>query len=482
VLSPGRTISESAIREAMMQKVLGHKGRIITTQFASNIHRLYGVKAAADASGRKIAFVGMSLNTYLEAAKKAGIAPIDPEELVPAEEIDNVNPSQLIIVTTGSQAEPRAQLAQAATGSSRLITLHPDDLLLYSAKMIPGNEKRVMRMMNAIAVRGPEIAMRREDGLHSSGHAYRDELEEVLKMLHPEHFLPVHGEYAFLKEHEALARSVGVRHSTVIGNGQMLGVTPLRNGQSHGLLGNMHLLGEARLQTMFNDGGWGSGTSEDLAIEERMRIATEGIVVVDLEVFDNALGGAGANETDVVGESSDETDDETNESDTSPSTGARKSGGFVKNRPTSGFMTARARVTSRSMWTDEGRLLANLRDAAERSVEGLESGARLSAVERTAASAVRFACRNYCNKRPDIIVVAHRGVPDADARARLQTAAAGGRGYARGMTGASGTRYRARARSRGTSPTGVRPLRSADGPKGDGGGGNRHMRSDPSYQ
>jgi mRNA degradation ribonuclease J1/J2 len=158
VLSPGRTISESAIREAMMQKVLGHKGRIITTQFASNIHRLYGVKAAADASGRKIAFVGMSLNTYLEAAKKAGIAPIDPEELVPAEEIDNVNPSQLIIVTTGSQAEPRAQLAQAATGSSRLITLHPDDLLLYSAKMIPGNEKRVMRMMNAIAVRGPEIA------------------------------------------------------------------------------------------------------------------------------------------------------------------------------------------------------------------------------------------------------------------------------------------------------------------------------------
>ena len=482
VLSPGRTISESAIREAMMQKVLGHKGRIITTQFASNIHRLYGVKAAADASGRKIAFVGMSLTTYLEAAKKAGIAPIDPDTLVPAEEIDQVNPSELIIVTTGSQAEPRAQLAQAAFGSSRLITLHPDDLLLYSAKMIPGNEKRVMRMMNAIAVRGPEIAMRREDGLHSSGHAYRDELEEVLKMLHPEHFLPVHGEYAFLKEHEALARSVGVRHSAVIGNGQMLGVTPLRNGQSHGLLGNMHLLGEARLQTMFNDGGKGSGTSEDLAIEERMRIAVEGIVVVDLEVFDGGAESASAEAT-----SEETASDDSDAADGEPSPATR--GSFVKKRSAgsqprvvSGFMTARARVTSRSMWTDEGRLLANLRDAAERSVEDLEGGARLSAVERTAATAVRFACRNYCNKRPDIIVVAHRGVPDADARARLQTAAAGGRGYARGMTGASGTRYRARARSRATSPTGVRPLRSADGPKGDGGGGNRHTRSDPSYQ
>jgi hypothetical protein len=134
------------------------------------------------------------------------------------------------------------------------------------------------------------------------------------------------------------------------------------------------------------------------------------------------------------------------------------------------------------MWTDEGRLLANLRDAAERSVEGLESGARLSAVERTAASAVRFACRNYCNKRPDIIVVAHRGTLDAETKQRLAAAAAA-RGAGRGgMVGASGTRYRARSRSRATAPTGVRPLRSADGPKGDGGGGNRHMRSDPSYQ
>ena len=459
VLSPGRTISESNIKESMMQKVLGHKGRIITTQFASNIHRLYGVKAAADASGRKIAFVGMSLNTYLEAAKKSGIAPIDPETLVPAEEIDQVNPDELIIVTTGSQAEPRAQLAQAAFGSSRLITLRPDDLLLYSAKMIPGNEKRVMRMMNAIATRGPEIAMKREDGLHSSGHAYRDELEEVLKMLHPEHFLPVHGEYAFLKEHEALARQCGVRHSTVIGNGQMLGVTPLRNSQTHGLLGNMHLLGEARLQTMFNDGGKGSGTSEDLAVEERMRIATEGIVVVDLEVFDGALRRA----EDAVD---------------APEDGGAARGYDKTGR---GFMTGRARVTSRSMWTDEGRLLAHLREAAEKSVEGLENGARLSAVERTAASAVRFACRNYCNKRPDIIVVAHRGTIDPESQRRLQRAKAEETPES-GTVGASGTKYRPRARTRATTPSGVRPLRRSDGPKGDGGGGNRHLRSDPTYQ
>ena len=190
VLSPGRTVSESTVSEGIMRRVLGHRGRIITTQFASNIHRLYGVRAAAEATGRQIAFIGMSLTTYLEAAKRAGIAPLDPANLVPADEIDNCDPSKLLIVTTGSQGEDRAQLALAANGSSRLLTLQPEDLLLYSAKMIPGNEKRVMRMMNEIAKRGPEIAMGREDCLHSSGHGYKEELDEVIKLLKPEHFLP----------------------------------------------------------------------------------------------------------------------------------------------------------------------------------------------------------------------------------------------------------------------------------------------------
>lgn len=362
VLSPGRTTSESEVREAIMQKVLGHKGRIISTQFASNIHRLYGIRDAAQATGRSIAFVGQSLNTYLEAAKKAGMAPFDPEKLVPAEDIDSYDPSKLLIVTTGSQGEPNAQLARAACGASPLLTLRKEDLLLYSAKMIPGNEKKVMRMMNAIAKIGPTITMKRDDGLHSSGHAHREELDEVLKLIKPEHFLPVHGEYAFLKEHERLARETGVVHTSVIGNGTLLGVTPLKNKKAHGTLGNFHRIGSARLQTMFNDGGKGSGTAEDLAIEERMRIATEGVVVVDFEVIETA-GHA---------------------------------------------MDSRARVTSRGMWTDNGRLLRHLKEAAINSCAGMNYDSKLAAVERTVARAIRYACRSYCNKKPDVIVVAHR--------------------------------------------------------------------------
>ncbi len=426
VLSPGRTISESAVSEGIMRRVLGHRGRIITTQFASNIHRLYGVRAAAEATGRQIAFLGMSLTTYLEAAKRAGIAPIDPEKLIPADEIDNCDPSKLLIVTTGSQGEERAQLALAAHGSSRLLTLQPEDLLLYSAKMIPGNEKRVMRMMNEIAKRGPEIAMGREDCLHSSGHGYKDELDEVIKLLKPEHFLPVHGEYAFLRAHEQLARQSGVRHTTVIGNGEMLGVTPLRKKQSHGTMGNFHRIGKARLQTMFNDGGWGSGTSEDMAIEERMRIAVEGIIVCDYEISNDG----------------------------------------------NNLIAAKARVTSRGMWTDDGRLLESVRSSAIAASADMPVGTKLSTVERAVSSAIRFAVKNYCNKRPDVIVVAHRAgessrpIPKLDAVEDDDDDDEGGQ-----------KRYPKRT----MSPTDVRPLRGDY--KGPGpSGGERHKRRDSEYQ
>ena len=172
--------------------------------------------------GRQIAFIGMSLTMPRprgEAAPES--TPAGSANLVPADEIDNCDPSKLLIVTTGSQGEDRAQLALAANGSSRLLTLQPEDLLLYStAKMIPGNEKRVMRMMNEIAKRGPEIAMGREDCLHSSGHGYKEELDEVIKLLKPEHFLPAAGVADFDSDgDEQLARQSGVQHTTVIGNG-----------------------------------------------------------------------------------------------------------------------------------------------------------------------------------------------------------------------------------------------------------------------
>lgn len=383
VLSPGRTTSEADVAEALMRKIVDAKGhRVITTQFASNVHRLGCVKAAAEVSGRKLVFIGLSLKTYLEAAWRDGQAPFDPSILVKAEDMDAYAPSQLLIVTTGSQAEPRAALNLASMGSSRLLKLHKDDVILYSAKMIPGNETRVMKMMNRIAEMGPNLVMGRGENLHTSGHAYRGELEEVLRLVKPQHFLPVHGEFAFLKEHELLGKAQGIRHTAVIKNGEMLGVAPLRNGRV--LSSGFSPLGREKLKLMYNDGDKAFGTAADLCIQERMNIALEGLVIASVEVIraeENGLDEEEEEEDKLI------RDDEEDEADEYG-------------------LQGRIRITTRCLWTDNNKLLESLQRAADVALASCRKDARLSTIERHVSVVLRKVVQKYSNKRPDVIVIA----------------------------------------------------------------------------
>ncbi|KAK2648243.1 hypothetical protein Ddye_015732 [Dipteronia dyeriana] len=364
ILSPGRTISESVVKDALIKHVLAAKGRVITTQFASNIHRLGSVKAAADLTGRKLVFVGMSLRTYLDAAWKDGKAPIDPSTLVKVEDIDAYAPKDLLIVTTGSQAEPRAALNLASYGGSHALKLTKEDVILYSAKVIPGNESRVMKMLNRISEVGSTIVMGRNEGLHTSGHAYRGELEEVLKIVKPQHFLPIHGELLFLKEHELLGKSTGIRHSTVIKNGEMLGVSHLRNRRvlSNGFIS----LGKENLQLMFSDGDKAFGTSTELCIDERLRIASDGIIVISMEILR-------PKNIDSLSETS---------------------------------LKGKIRITTRCLWLDKGKLLDALHKAAHAALSSCPVKCPLSHMEKTVSEVLRKMVRKYSGKRPEVIAIA----------------------------------------------------------------------------
>jgi len=405
VLSPGRTTSEHSVEQALIRRVVGHagKGRVITTQFASNLHRLASVKKAADAAGRKICFVGMSLNTYLEAAFQEGRAPLDPRDLVPSSAIDDMDPNELLIVTTGSQAEPRAALALAAREASHLLKLRTSDLLLYSAKIIPGNDTRVVQMMNRIAELGPEIAMSRDEGLHTSGHAYRDELEEALRLVKPQHFLPVHGEYSFLCAHAQLARESNIQNTSVIRNGQMLGVWERRNSQTVSQ-GSMALLGEAKLQNFYNDGNKGTGTANEMALEQRQLLAVEGIVIAAVDVVRDpaVLAAAAAAAEGMVAHSGD---------------GASQATAAAAHTAARRRLKSRIRITTRAMWTDGSRLLEQLHTIAETAVGKLPGDAALSAVERVVTDSLRRGCKQFNNRRPDVIVIAHEADPRAGAAA-----------------------------------------------------------------
>ncbi|KAL4362405.1 hypothetical protein GQ457_04G015190 [Hibiscus cannabinus] len=364
VLSPGRTISESAVADALLRRISGAKGRIITTQFASNIHRLGSVKAAADLTGRKLVFVGMSLRTYLDAAWKDGKAPIDPSTLVKAEDIDAYAPKDLIIVTTGSQAEPRAALNLASYGSSHSFKLNKEDVILYSAKVIPGNESRVMKMLNRISEIGSTIVMGKNEGLHTSGHGYRGELEEVLQIVKPQHFLPIHGELLFLKEHELLGKSTGIRHTTVIKNGEMLGVSHLRNRRV--LSNGFSSLGKENLQLMYSDGDKAFGTSTELCVDERLRIASDGIIVVSMEILR-----------------------------------PQKVDGIVENR-----LKGKIKITTRCLWLDKGKLLDTLHEVAQATLSSCPVNCPLAHMERTVSEVLRKTVRKYSGKRPEVIAIA----------------------------------------------------------------------------
>ena len=399
VLSPGRTTSESDVEAALMRRVMGHhgKGRVITTQFASNLHRLASVKKAADAAGRKIAFIGMSLNTYLEAAFREGRAPIDPKDLVPSSAIDEMDPNELLIVTTGSQGEPRAALSLASREASHLLRLRDSDLLLYSAKIIPGNDTKVVQMMNRIAELGPEIAMSRDEGLHTSGHAYKDELEEVLRATKPQHFLPVHGEYSFLCAHAQLARDNGINNTSVIRNGQMLGVFERRNAKTVST-GSAAMLGEAKLVNFYNDGNKGTGTASEMALHQRQHIATEGVVVASVDVIrDPAVIAAVAAAMTAKGD------------------GASQA--LASQEAASRKLKAKIRITTRAMWTDGGKLLELLHSSAETAISRLPGDAALSAVERVVGDSLRRAAKQFNNRKPEVIIIAHEADPRMGAAA-----------------------------------------------------------------
>ncbi|PKA54785.1 Trihelix transcription factor GT-3a [Apostasia shenzhenica] len=382
VLSPGRTISEAVVAESLLRHISSARGRVITTQFASNIHRIGSVKAAADLTGRKLVFVGMSLRTYLDAAFRDGKAPMDPSTLVKVEEIDAYAPKDLLIVTTGSQAEPRAALNLASFGGSHSLKLTKEDTILYSAKVIPGNETRVMKMLNRISELGSTIVMGRNELLHTSGHGYREELEEVLKIVKPQHFLPVHGELLFLKEHELLGQATGIKHTAVIKNGEMLGVSHLRNRRV--LSSGFASLGKEELQLMYSDGDKAFGTSTELCIDERLRIASDGIIVVSMEIMrPHPQNINGSSQSSLKG---------------------------------------KIRITTRCLWLDKGKLLDALYKAAHAALSSCPVNCPLVHMERIVSEVLRKVVRKYCSRRPDVIAVAVEntvGVLSEDLRARI---------------------------------------------------------------
>ncbi len=214
---PGFTASESTVGATLRHVFMARPGRrFIVTCFASHIHRVQQVADAAIAGGRSVATLGRSMEKNVALARRLGLLHIPDEALVDVEDIDDLDPGQVCVISTGSQGEPMSALSRLAAGENRFFRLRADDVVVISAHPIPGNEWSVGRVIDNLHRLGVEVIHSGVDAVHVSGHARQGELAMLMSVTRPEFFIPVHGEYRHMANHVRLAHTMGITGDRVL--------------------------------------------------------------------------------------------------------------------------------------------------------------------------------------------------------------------------------------------------------------------------
>ncbi len=217
-LVPGHCPSERSVAGALDRVFSNAKGRIICTTFASHIHRVQQVIDLARKHGRKVLLIGRSLVDNIETAERLGYIRFPREARASSPDL---LPHHLVIMTTGTQGEPSSALSRMAVGEHKQISVEKGDIVVISARTIPGNERAVAHVIDNLYRRGAEVISHDYPDVHVSGHACQEELKLMLNITRPKFFVPMHGTLRHLIHHARLAESVGVPHGVVMTNGQV---------------------------------------------------------------------------------------------------------------------------------------------------------------------------------------------------------------------------------------------------------------------
>jgi len=227
VFVPGESGSETDVRESLVHLVGELKGRVVITCFASNVARLDSIGRAARTHRRQLCLVGRSMLRIVEAAKSVGLLE-DLPPIISEEEAAVLPRNKVLYACTGSQGEPRAVLPRVADGSHRSVALDAGDTVVFSSRVIPGNEVAIYELQNQLAEQGIRIVSEKDHFVHVSGHPCRDELTRMYQWVKPKVAIPVHGEARHLLEHAELARELQVPQSIVPRNGSIIRLAPGR--------------------------------------------------------------------------------------------------------------------------------------------------------------------------------------------------------------------------------------------------------------
>ena len=220
---PGRSGSESEVRDSLIEIISGIKGRVFISTFASNVARLTSVAEAAAINDRQVVLSGMGMHKIARAAKKSGYFKGLPN-FVEEEDAGYLPADKTLILCTGSQGEYRAALSKIARDEHRNLYADEGDTVIFSSKMIPGNEYSILRLQNMFAKRGINVITEKDSFVHVSGHPCEEELLEMFDILKPKFMVPVHGEFRHLMENANIANRSGIK-TKVIENGELLEIS-----------------------------------------------------------------------------------------------------------------------------------------------------------------------------------------------------------------------------------------------------------------
>ena len=266
--------SEGSLSGPIADIVRSAEGRVIAACFSSHIHRVQQIVNAGVQSGRKIALAGRSMLRNSRIASELGVLELPEEHVVTVAELLRLPVARQMLIATGSQGEPFSALSRMSNGTHRQFVLEEGDMVLISATPVPGNEKAVSKLVSGMLRLGARVYHGLNSPVHVSGHAARDELAVMLRLVRPEAFVPVHGEYRHLHAHARLARQVGVKRIEVLEDGDRVVMEEDELWVERGVVDADYV---------FLDGS-SVGEVQSRVLRDRSRLSEAGVVTVTLVV------------------------------------------------------------------------------------------------------------------------------------------------------------------------------------------------------
>ena len=276
IFSPGRAGSESDVRDSLLRIMTLKTNRILVTSFASNVARMESIFYCAKKTGRNISLVGRSMQRIYKAAKKCGylkglIEPLEPRDA------KKVSKNKILYLATGSQGEPMGAMNRIINGTHPDVFLEDGDCVIFSSKIIPGNEKKLYQLQNLIVKNNMEIISEENAFVHVSGHPNRDDLKDMYKWVKPKSVIPVHGEHRHMQEHVKFAKEMQVPKTLLIENGDIIKLLPGKHPEiiDKAPSGRIYLDGSVNVET------------DSQSIKDRKNLSINGYLEITLLLSNN---------------------------------------------------------------------------------------------------------------------------------------------------------------------------------------------------